>query len=91
MVAIIFTIKGLLNLNPFIKLDGYYIFVDLVEMPNLRKNSIQFIKDMIFQKGDINVLPLTTKLLFIVFGVLSSIMTIVFVVNLVFYIVSVFL
>jgi putative peptide zinc metalloprotease protein len=91
VVAIIFTVKGLLNLNPFIKLDGYYIFVDLVGMPNLRKNSLQFIKDMIFQKGDINVLPPRTKLFFVVFGVLSSIMTLVFIANLVLYLVRAFL
>jgi hypothetical protein len=46
---------------------------------------------MIFQKGDINVLPPRTKLFFVVFGVLSSIMTLVFIANLVLYLVRAFL
>jgi putative peptide zinc metalloprotease protein len=29
----------LLNLNPLIKLDGYYVLTDLLEMPNLRQRS----------------------------------------------------
>ena len=32
--------RVLLNLNPLVKLDGYYIFSDMVEIPNLRKRSL---------------------------------------------------
>ena len=34
------TTSLLINLNPLLKFDGYYILTDLLEMPNLRQNSI---------------------------------------------------
>jgi putative peptide zinc metalloprotease protein len=33
-----------LNLNPLIKLDGYYVLLDLLEMPNLRQRSKSLIR-----------------------------------------------
>ena len=36
-------IKSLFNLNPLIKLDGYYLLSDFLEMPNLRRNAFQYI------------------------------------------------
>jgi Zn-dependent protease len=38
---------SVLNLNPLLKLDGYYILMDMLEMPRLRERSIGFVrKDM---------------------------------------------
>ncbi|HYG33881.1 MAG TPA: efflux RND transporter periplasmic adaptor subunit [Clostridia bacterium] len=36
-------IKTLLNFNPFIKLDGYYLLSDYLEMPNLRGKAFRYI------------------------------------------------
>ena len=36
-------LKTLLNFNPFIKLDGYYLLSDYLEIPNLRRNSFRYI------------------------------------------------
>src|SRR6058998_1487613 len=36
-------IKTLFNLNPLIKLDGYYLLSDLVEVPNLRQRSFSYL------------------------------------------------
>src|SRR5207253_4021415 len=36
-------IKSLFNLNPLIKLDGYYLLSDYLEVPNLRKRSFSYI------------------------------------------------
>jgi len=36
-------IKSLFNLNPLIKLDGYYLLSDYLEIPNLRANAFQHI------------------------------------------------
>ena len=36
-------IKSLFNLNPLIKLDGYYLLSDLLEVPNLRRNAYGYI------------------------------------------------
>jgi putative peptide zinc metalloprotease protein len=35
--------KSLFNLNPLIKLDGYYLLSDYLEVPNLRKKSFSYI------------------------------------------------
>src|SRR5882724_10190379 len=36
-------IKTLLNFNPLIKLDGYYLLSDYLEMPNLRRRSFRYV------------------------------------------------
>ena len=43
VVATTLGIKTLFNLNPLIKLDGYYLLSDYLEIPNLRKNAYQHI------------------------------------------------
>jgi hypothetical protein len=37
-------IRTLFNLNPLIKLDGYYLLSDYLEIPNLRDKAIGFLK-----------------------------------------------
>lgn len=36
-----------LNLNPLLKLDGYYIFIDVVKMPQIGKQSFEFYKNFV--------------------------------------------
>ncbi len=43
VVATTLGIKTLFNLNPLIKLDGYYLLSDYLEIPNLRKNALEYI------------------------------------------------
>ncbi len=43
VIATTLGIKTLFNLNPLIKLDGYYLLSDYLEIPNLRKNAYQHI------------------------------------------------
>jgi putative peptide zinc metalloprotease protein len=38
-------IKTLFNLNPLIKLDGYYLLSDYLEVPNLRARAISYLGD----------------------------------------------
>ncbi|MBO0798050.1 MAG: hypothetical protein J2P31_04435, partial [Blastocatellia bacterium] len=40
-------VKTLLNFNPLIKLDGYYMLSDYLEMPNLRRRAFRYIGDRI--------------------------------------------
>jgi putative peptide zinc metalloprotease protein len=40
-------IKTLLNFNPFIKLDGYYLLSDYLEIPNLRRKSFRYVGSLI--------------------------------------------
>jgi putative peptide zinc metalloprotease protein len=39
-------IKTLFNLNPLIKLDGYYLLSDWLEIPNLRQKSFVYLKSV---------------------------------------------
>src|SRR5205809_2077685 len=40
-------IKTLLNFNPFIKFDGYYLLSDYLEIPNLRRKSFRYVGSLI--------------------------------------------
>jgi Barrel-sandwich domain of CusB or HlyD membrane-fusion len=40
-------IKTLFNLNPLIKLDGYYLLSDALEIPNLRQRSFRYLRTAI--------------------------------------------
>ena len=45
---IVMTLSGLrsfLDFNPFVKLDGYYLLSDLLELPNLRRRSFKYVGD----------------------------------------------
>ncbi|HYN08478.1 MAG TPA: HlyD family efflux transporter periplasmic adaptor subunit [Vicinamibacterales bacterium] len=39
-------VKTLFNLNPLIKLDGYYLLSDALEIPNLRQKSFAYLKTL---------------------------------------------
>ena len=43
IVATTLGIKSLFNLNPLIKLDGYYLLSDFLEIPNLRQRAFSYI------------------------------------------------
>src|SRR5206468_12795189 len=43
VIATTLGIKTLFNLNPLIKLDGYYLLSDWVEIPNLRAKAFEHI------------------------------------------------
>jgi putative peptide zinc metalloprotease protein len=43
MVMTLSGIKTLFNLNPFIKLDGYYLLSDYLELPNLRQKAFRHV------------------------------------------------
>lgn len=45
MVMAISGVKTLINFNPLIKLDGYYLLSDLLEIPNLRRKSFRYVGD----------------------------------------------
>jgi len=47
MVMTLTGIKTLFNLNPFIKLDGYYLLSDALELPNLRKKAFRYVGGLV--------------------------------------------
>ncbi len=51
LVAVAFAgIQTLFNFNPLIKLDGYYMLSDWLEVPNLRAKSFSYIRSLLLQK-----------------------------------------
>ena len=40
-------VKTLVNFNPLIKLDGYYLLSDFLEIPNLRRKSFRYVGSLI--------------------------------------------
>ena len=49
LLVVVIWITFIFNLNPLIKLDGYYLLSDWLELPNLRSNSFNYLKN-IFQR-----------------------------------------
>jgi multidrug resistance efflux pump len=47
IVLAISGIKTLANFNPFIKLDGYYLLSDYLEIPNLRRKAFRYIGGLV--------------------------------------------
>lgn len=67
---------GLLNMNPLIEFDGYYVLMDWLEVPNLRKKALAFIGATLWRTGR------TTRdgrlvRIFTVYGVLTLLYTLV--------------
>jgi multidrug efflux pump subunit AcrA (membrane-fusion protein) len=50
-------IKTLFNLNPLIKLDGYYLLSDYLEIPNLRQKSFTYLKALAKSLQNFSIKP----------------------------------
>jgi putative peptide zinc metalloprotease protein len=50
-------VKTLVNLNPLIKLDGYYLLSDYLDIPNLRKRSFRYVGGLL--KRLVGLVPTT--------------------------------
>src|SRR6267143_3287496 len=70
-------VKSLLNLNPLIKLDGYYLLSDYLEIPNLRRRSFRYggsLVEKLFGLESLEeeeVLPRRERAIFSVYGTLA--------------------
>ena len=57
-------VKQFFNLNPLIKLDGYYLLADLIDMPNLRPRAFGYLiaraKRLLFGREAVPELPAAT-------------------------------
>jgi putative peptide zinc metalloprotease protein len=45
------------NLNPLLELDGYYILMDWLEVPNLRSKALAYLGSLIRGRSDISINP----------------------------------
>lgn len=48
--AFVFLVENLLNFNPLLELDGYYMLVDLLEKPLLRARALRFVRGPLWQR-----------------------------------------
>jgi multidrug resistance efflux pump len=67
--------KTLFNFNPLIKLDGYYLLSDYLEVVNLRKKSFRYLGDFLKSFGGLaRALPKVTlreKRIFLTYGLIA--------------------
>jgi hypothetical protein len=76
-------IRGLFNLNPLIKLDGYYLLSDWLEIPNLRQRATDYAKarlsfDRRRARAAKEACPPRERRILLVYGVLATVFVIWF-------------
>lgn len=75
--AILTYLTSFMNLNPLLKLDGYYILMDWLEIPRLRERSLAFIGRPLRDKVRRRERFTREELIFAVFGVLAALWTVI--------------
>lgn len=65
------------NLNPLLKLDGYYILMDWLEIPRLREKSLAFVGRPLRQKLRTRERLTHDERIFAIFGALSAVWTVI--------------
>ena len=66
---------SILNLNPLLKLDGYYILMDWLEMPMLRERAMSFVREDLWPKIRKRESFDREAKIFTVFGILALLWT----------------
>jgi putative peptide zinc metalloprotease protein len=74
-VAFVGYLSAFLNLNPLLELDGYFMLMDLLEIPQLRKLSMGFISEKLFGKLARREALCGREKIFALFGSLSLLWT----------------
>jgi len=68
-------LTSMMNLNPLLKLDGYYILMDWLEIPRLREKSFAFIAGPLREKLRKREKWSRDEVIFTVFGALAALWT----------------
>ena len=66
---------SILNLNPLLKLDGYYLLMDWLEMPKLRERAMAFTRKELWPKLRVREKFSREEKIFAVFGLLALVWT----------------
>jgi putative peptide zinc metalloprotease protein len=66
----------LMNVNPLIKLDGYYILMDWLDVPDLREESFEYLGDLIRKKVfhlavPVKPIPRRRRRIYLIYGLCS--------------------
>lgn len=85
LVNLISMIGLVLNFNPLLRMDSYYMLMDLSGISNLKKSALGYLRDSfmnLFKKKDkkiaIKAYPRKTKLFLQIYGFLATLMTMIF-------------
>jgi len=73
--ALLTYITSFTNLNPLLKMDGYYILMDWLEIPRLRERSLAFVRADLLRKLRARERLTREERIFAVFGLLSALWT----------------
>jgi putative peptide zinc metalloprotease protein len=69
-------IKSIFNMNPLIKLDGYYLLSDYLGVPNLRQRSMSYLKAAVKRlsgsKGEVAAATPRERRICLIYGVLAT-------------------
>lgn len=83
MISVLGMFSMLMNLNPLLEWDGYYILMNYLEMPGLRARSLAFIKGELWQRlraGRNSSISFShEEKIFVVFGMMSALWSIIFI------------
>jgi len=71
-IAFFCYVSTIMNLNPLLELDGYFILVDFLEMPMLRKRSLDFVREKLIAKIRAKDTFNREERIFTVFGILAG-------------------
>jgi putative peptide zinc metalloprotease protein len=74
--SMIIMLVGIFNLHPLMELDGYYMLMDYLEVPNLRRRSFQFVTKKLWSKMKTWTRLTKEEWGFTFFGVLAGLYTI---------------
>ncbi len=76
-IAFLSFLLVLVNLNPLLELDGYYILEDLIEIPNIREKSFSFIRKQFRADIIINRMRLArVEWTYLLYGLAAAVYTI---------------
>ncbi|MBF8281249.1 MAG: hypothetical protein HW378_164 [Anaerolineales bacterium] len=74
-IAAIGFATSIVNLNPLLNLDGYYLLSDALEIPNLRARSLSFLRHKLIRKLARRERLTRDEIVFVVFGTLAALWT----------------
>jgi putative peptide zinc metalloprotease protein len=86
VLTFMYAFSLVMNFNPLIRMDAYYMLMDWTEIPNLQKKSFDYLKAVILgwaRRPRTTAEPAPSareKRIFVAYGVLSAIMSFVFIV-----------
>jgi CRP-like cAMP-binding protein/Zn-dependent protease len=68
-------VLGLLNMNPLMEFDGYYVLMDLLEVPNLRAKALAYLGSVLWRVKQTTSDP-RLKRIFTLYGTLALLYTV---------------